>query len=179
MPYEEPNRSFTNRAPWDMQRHDTMFNLDVKLPDGSIDPEQQLANDTSAYNVTYDNFRYYIELRKDGQKIADVEDLRVVWKNLLKAQCKLRITRLMDDAVVAEFNRSDNIQVWIQTKHVAHNDCPASEAVAAKYPGRKLSMEPPKTFTPNKYLGEPEDVTTMTIAPNKWLYLAGVFADVV
>jgi len=178
MPATNIKDTFTNRAPWDMQRHDTMFDLNVKLPDGSIDPEQQLANDTSAYNVTYDNFRYKIELRKDGQKIADVEDLRVVWKNLQKAQCKLRITGLVDDAVVAEFNRSDNIKVWIETKAVAHNDSPESETVAEKYPDRKLSMEPPKTFTPNKYLGEPENVTTMTIAPNKWLYMAGVFADV-
>ena len=177
MPDTNIKDRFTNRAPWDMQRHDTMFDLNVELPDGSIDPEQQLANDTSAYNITYDNFRYKIELRKNGQKIADAEDLRVVWKNTKKAQCKLRVTRLVDDAVVAEFNKTDNIQIIIQTKHVAHNDGPESEAAAAKYPDRKLSQEPPKTFTPDKYLGEPENAANITIAPNKWLYLAGELTD--
>jgi hypothetical protein len=166
-----------------------------------IDSDQQLANDTSAYAATYDNFRYKFGLYKDDVRIAEVEDLRVVWHNLKKAQCKFRVTKLYgEDAsgnplVVAQFNKTDNIKIVIETKAVAHDeesfvgDIGKHPATLAKdkHPERKLSMEPGKTFTPDIMMGEPAyennghgvmiPVTIMTIAPNKWLFFAGVFAD--
>ena len=176
------NRPMTNRAPWDMQRHDTMFD--------------ELSNDSSAYNATYDNFRYRIGLYNGSDRIAEVEDLRVVWHDLKNAQCKCRITRLNGTQpdgtplVVAEFSRTDPIELLIESAVKADAsyysydpDVPLGVNACGEdnRPQIPLTMEPPKVFIVKQdvsgYNNEPVN-PNMTITANKWLYLVGEYMDI-
>lgn len=98
------------------------------------------------------NFRYENDLMVNGQKVADIEDIRIVFTTPGDVQLKCRVSKL--DAVegIATLLTSDDISIKVKPK--------------------EPSKEPEWVITVEEFFEE-ESEDQVKIAPNKWLYIKG------
>lgn len=101
-------------------------------------------------------YKHTVKLTSNGTKVADIEDVRIVFTKPKEVQAKFRISEM----ATAIIKKADDIKLVIE----------------AKAP----SMEPTRTIKIEKWFEETEglvpgieNTTETSITPNKWLYVEG------